>query len=45
MFALSESREYSFSKVPYFEREEKITSQSNFVSDPDVISLHVPAPA
>ena len=30
MFALSDAREYSFSKVPYLERE-KITSQSNFV--------------
>ena len=31
MFALSDARDYSFSKVPYLEREEKITDQSNFV--------------
>ena len=29
MFALSDARDYSFSKVPYLEREEKITDQSN----------------
>ena len=40
----ADAREYSFSKVPYLERQEKITSQSNFVNDRDVISLHVPAP-
>ena len=43
-FALSDAREYSFSKVPYLEREKKITSQSNFLNDHDVISLHVPTP-
>ena len=32
MFALSDARDYSFSKVPYLEREEKITDQSNFVN-------------
>ena len=31
MFALSNARDYSFSKVPYLEREEEITDQSNFV--------------
>ena len=30
MFALSDARDYSFSKVPYLEREEEITDQSNF---------------
>ena len=33
MFALFDAREYSFSQVPYLEREEKITDQSNFVND------------
>ena len=33
MFALSDARDYSFSKVPYLEREEKITDQSNFVNN------------
>ena len=28
MFALSNARDYSFSKAPYLEREEKITDQS-----------------
>ena len=28
MFALSDARDYSFSKVPYLEREEKITVQN-----------------
>ena len=31
MFALSDARDYSFSKVPYLEGEEKITDQSNYV--------------
>ena len=44
MFALSDARDYSFSKVPYLEREEKITDQSNF-KQRDVILLHVPTPA
>ena len=51
MFALSDARDYSFSKVPYLEREEKTTDQSNFVKitdqsnfkQRDVILLHVPA--
>ena len=33
MFALSDARDYSFSQVPYLEREEKITDQSNFVNN------------
>ena len=33
MFALSDARDYSFSKVPYLEREEEITDQSNFVNN------------
>ena len=53
MFALSDARDYSFSKVPYLEREEKTTDQSNFVKitdqsnfkQRDVILLHVPVPA
>ena len=31
MFAMSDARDYSFSKVPYLEREEEITGQSNFI--------------
>ena len=30
MFALSHARDYSFTKVPYLEREEEITEQLNF---------------
>ena len=45
MFALSDARDYSFSKVPYLEREEEITDQSNFVNNVTVIFLQVPAPA
>ena len=30
---LSNARDYSFPKVLYLEREEKITDQSNFVND------------
>ena len=33
MFALSDARDYSFWKVPYLEREEEITDQSNFVNN------------
>ena len=33
MFALSDARDYSFSKVPYLEREEETTAQSNFVNN------------
>ena len=33
MFALSNARDYSFLKVPYLEREEEITDQSNFVNN------------
>ena len=32
MFALSDARDYPFSKVIYLEREEEITDQSNFVN-------------
>ena len=32
MFGLSHARDYSFSKVPYLEIEEKMTDQSNFVN-------------
>ena len=33
MFASSDACDYSFSKVPYLEREEEITDQSNFVNN------------
>ena len=33
MSALSDACDYSFSKVPYLEREEEITDQSNFVNN------------
>ena len=33
MFALSDARDYSFSKGPYLEREEEITDRSNFVNN------------
>ena len=33
MFALSDAREFLFSQVPYLERDQKITDQSNFVND------------
>ena len=33
MFALSDARDYSFSKVPYLEQEKKITDQSNFLNN------------
>ena len=33
MFALSDARDYSFSKVPHLEREQEITDQSNFVKN------------
>ena len=44
MFALSDARDYSFSKVRYLEREET-TDQSNFEKQPDIILLQLPAPA
>ena len=44
MFALSDARDYSFSKVPYLEREEKITDQSNFVNDMTQFSFRFPRP-
>ena len=34
MFALSDARDYSFSKVPYLEQEEEITDQSNWRNFP-----------
>ena len=37
MFTLSDARDYSFSKVPYLEREEETTDQSNFVNNVTVI--------
>ena len=33
MFALSDAGDYSFSNVPYLEREEETTDQSNFVNN------------
>ena len=33
MFGLSHARDYSFSKVPYLEREEKMTDPSDFVNN------------
>ena len=45
MFALSDARDYSFSKVPYLKREVETTDQSNFVNKRDVILLYVPVPA
>ena len=33
MFTLSNARDYLFLKVPYLEREEKTTHQSNFVNN------------
>ena len=39
MFALSDARDYSFSKVPYLEREEEITDQSNFVKNLIILAI------
>ena len=39
MYALSDAREFSFSQVPYVEREEKTTDQSNVVND-DVMCFY-----
>ena len=44
MFASSDARDYSFSKVPYLEREEEITDQSNFVNDVTQFSFRFPRP-
>ena len=33
MFALSDARYYSFSKVPNLEREEEISDQTNFANN------------
>ena len=42
MLTLSDARDYSFSKVPYLEREEETTDQSNFVNNVTVILLQLP---
>ena len=39
MFALSDTRDYSFWKVPYLEREEEITDQSNFVKNLIILAI------
>ena len=44
MFALSDARDYSFSKVPYLEREEEITDQSNFVNNVTQFYFRFPCP-
>ena len=44
MFALSDARDYSFSKVPYLEREEEITDQSNFVDNVTQFYFRFPRP-
>ena len=44
MFALSDARDYSISKVPYLEREEEITDQSNFVNNVTSFSFRFPRP-
>ena len=44
MFALSDARDYSFSKVPYLERIEEITVQSDFVNNMTYFSFRFPRP-
>ena len=44
MFALSDACDYSFSKVPYLEREEEITDQSNFVDNVTYFYFRFPRP-
>ena len=44
MFALSDARDYSFSKVSYLEREEEITDQSNFVNNVTQFYFRLPCP-
>ena len=44
MFPLSDARDYSFSKVPYLEREEEMTDQSNFVNKVMHFYFRVPRP-
>ena len=44
MFAFSDARDYSFSKVPYLEREEEITDQSNFVNNVTQFYFTFPRP-
>ena len=43
-FNFSDARRYSFSQVPYLEREEKITDQSNFVNDVTKLYSTFPRP-
>ena len=43
-FNFSDARGYSFSQVPYLEREEKITDQSNFVNDVTKLYSTFPRP-
>ena len=44
MFALSDARDYSFSKLPYLEREEEITEQWNFVNNVTQFYFMFPRP-
>ena len=44
MFALSDARDYSFSKVTYLEREEEITDQSNFPNKVTLFHFRFPRP-
>ena len=44
MFALSDARDYSFSKVPYLEREEETTDQSNFINNVTQFYFRFPRP-
>ena len=44
MFALSDARDYSFSKVPYLEQEEEITDQSNFANNVTQFYFMFPRP-
>ena len=44
MFALSDARDYSFSKLPYLEREEEISDQSNFVNNVTKFYFRFPRP-
>ena len=44
MFPLFDARDYSFSKVPYVEREKEITDQSNFVNNVTQFYFRFPRP-
>ena len=44
MFTLSDARDYSFSKVPFLEREEETTDQSNFVNNVTQFYFRFPCP-